>query len=89
MPKRVVHSADENLQASISARRYGWTCETLLIELTQIFRTVRRHNRTRPALIARTPTILRAMPRHIEAAFGLRTSLPYHHTCVDRVRVRA
>ena len=65
------------------------TAMTLLIELTQIFRTGRRHSRPGPAFIARAATIVRATRCHAAAPPGLRAHLPYHRAYVDRVRVRA
>lgn len=65
------------------------TAMTLLIELTQLFRAIRRTNTANdPILIvhqAQAPSPIRRSTRMHERV----ATLPYHRSYIDRVRVRA
>jgi hypothetical protein len=62
---------------------------TLLIELSQMFRTVRRHSVHSPALIQRPKVVAHPRQQSTGISGNIRACLPYNRAYVDRVRVRA
>jgi hypothetical protein len=65
------------------------TAMTLLTELSQLFRTVRRHSVRSPALIRRPNVVARSRQQSTGMSGNIRACFPYHRAYVDRVRVRA
>ena len=65
------------------------TAMTLLIELSQLLRTIQRHAARRPELIRRPKVVTRSQKQSAGMSGNTRGCLAYHRSYVDRVRVRA
>jgi hypothetical protein len=65
------------------------TAMTLLVELTQLFRTTPRHTAGNPALNQPSNVVARSATQKSAVSRNARPYLPYHRGYVDRVRVRA
>ena len=65
------------------------TAMTLLIELSQLFRTVRRQAARSTAFVRHPRIVARSRKRTAGMSGNIRAHLPYHRAYVDQVRVRA